>query len=294
MVKDAKMKDETKEDEKAEEKEEEKKDENPPLPPLVAAARRLERLLGGPDDRVADFYTNPVKVVRRWLGTSSGAAGSATAENIQNAAADLLDPAGPCSVGRALLVPADRPIAMEEEGDEEKKPSITYMTQASAREVECWLISLAVRLLWKEGKHTEAFELSQKGIEICTAHVEEASRRVTATGSASSLFPLLARLFRYRSLTAEILHSSGIEGGLRVGMAKALVKASLRRDVDTQATLLNCMLRDLLKHSQGKFQWVAPDSLVADATHGLSPFSTYVLLQLNKRTSCSPTQPFQS
>jgi hypothetical protein len=39
---------------------------------------------------------------------------------------------------------------------------------------------------------------------------------------------------------------------LRQEMAKAHNMACLRRDVDSQATLLNLMLRDLLLHSQGE------------------------------------------
>ena len=72
------------------------------LPPLEAAARRLERLLSA--EQVLDFYTNPVKVVRRWLGTSSGAAGQATADDIARAAVQLLDPTTAASSGRALLL----------------------------------------------------------------------------------------------------------------------------------------------------------------------------------------------
>lgn len=240
----------------ADDEKDETKTETPPLPPLEAAALRLERLLS---DQVLDFYTNPVKVVRRWLGTSSGAAAAASAADISSAAANLLDPAAGSntSVGRALLVglssdTTSSSSAMDTSGDggdegkgeEAKKEEPTYLTQASAREVESWLLSLAVRLLWKEGKHSEAFELSQKGIEILQQHLEEQQP------PSSSLFPLLARLFRLRSLAAESMRSAATDVGLRVGMARAHNVATLRRDVDTQATLLNCMLRDLLRHSQ--------------------------------------------
>lgn len=216
--------------------------------PLEAAAHRLERLLS---EKVLDFYTNPVKVVRRWLGTSSGAAGDATVQDIQAAAAALLDPNSSSSDGRALLTTGyqiEVPVSMEEDAaSPADQVQTVYLTQASAREVESWLISLAVRLLWKQGKHTEAFELSQKGIEIIMQHLEAPSG---SSGSTSSLFPLLARMFRLRSLAAESLHSPAIDVGLRVGMAKAHNLATLRRDVDTQATLLNSMLRDLLRNSR--------------------------------------------
>jgi len=256
MVEDAKMSDATEAEEKKDEetKEEEKAAPVVALPPLEAAAQRLERLLS---DQVLDFYTNPVKVVRRWLGTSSGAAAGAQAADIASAAAKLLDPAL-VSAGRSLLVDGggfhgdDNAMDISEQGTTTEETETktteegpTYLTKASSREVEAWLISLAVRLLWKQGKHTEAFELSQKGIEIINNHLEQ--------HSSSSLFPLLARMFRLRSLAAESLHSPAIDVGLRVGMAKAHNIATLRRDVETQATLLNCMLRDLLRHSQSTY-----------------------------------------
>ena len=96
MVEDTKMTDKAQE----EPKEEEKKVDTPkapPLPPLQAAARRLEKSLGAgagteDKDRFLHAYINPTKVVRRWLGTSSGASGEATLEGISQAAEALLDP----------------------------------------------------------------------------------------------------------------------------------------------------------------------------------------------------------
>lgn len=239
------------------------------VPPLVGAARRLERLLAV--DKVLDFYTNPCKVVRRWLGTSSGAAADATAADIQAAAYQLLDssPSAATTVGRALLTAGYHPpaattttaaaeettSAMETDEDssqiskKEGDPSLvttTYLTLASAREVESWLVSLAVRLLWKEGKHVQALDLAQKGIDILMRHLEVGS---SMTSSSSSFFPLLARLYRWRSLVAESLPTTTIV--TVASMAQAHNLATLRRDVDTQATLLNSMLRDLLRHSQG-------------------------------------------
>jgi len=78
-----------------------------PLPPLEAASRRLERLLGGglsDADRKVYTFSNPVKVVRRWLGTASGASGKATTEDIVKAAAVLLDPSSESAKGREILV----------------------------------------------------------------------------------------------------------------------------------------------------------------------------------------------
>jgi 26S proteasome regulatory subunit N3 len=222
-------------------KEEKEKEEPTPIPPLEAAARRLERLLGGglsEKDRNLHTYTNPAKVVRRWLGTASGAAGNATLADIAAAASTLLDPEGPC----AAFVDAPSPT---DEG---------YLTVASCREVESWFISLSIRLLRKEGEFSDAFALVQKGILILLEHLNVASTNpVSSSGvSSSSLFPLLARMYRYRSLVTDVLKDQAINATLRQDMAKAHNMACLRRDVDCQATLLNLMLQDLIVHSQSK------------------------------------------
>jgi hypothetical protein len=120
-------------------------------------------------------------------------------------------------------------------------------------------MSLAVRLLWKENKHAEALALAHEGIQILTLHLDDND---ATTATASSLFPLLARMYRLRSLAAEslVVQSSSISSATANGvvvamdlaaMAQAHNLATLRRDVDTQATLLNAMLRDLLRNSQG-------------------------------------------
>ena len=138
---------------------------------------------------------------------------------------------------------------------QEPTTTTSYLTNVAAREVESWLISLAVRLLWQQGQHSDAFELAQKGIEILHEHLEQQPQ-------SSSLFPLLARLFRWRCLAAESMESPAVEAGLRVGLARAHNVATLRRDVDTQATLLNQMLRDLLRHSQSTYSICVCDCVV--------------------------------
>ena len=247
MVKDTEMTDADKSKPKEEEKKEVKEESKPPIPPLISSARRLERLLGGgvsnngkekenggmTGNNGSYTYTNPAKVVRRWLGTSSGAAGEAKADDVKTAAAELLDPKGPCAQGRSLLL-------SEEPSISDTEP--TYLDMAAAREVESWLISLAVRILYKDGNHKEAFDLAQHGINIIMGHLD---------ASSSALFPLLSRMFRLRALTAESLDDPVVLSNLRVDMAQAHNMASLRRDVDTQATVLNCMLRDLLRQTQG-------------------------------------------
>ena len=228
-------------------------------PPLEAAARRLERLLGGGTS--SNTYGNPVKVARRWLGTASGASGEATSSDIVAAATSLLDPAQDDDRTRSLLLAIEvvsAAASMEVEGEVEveveEQPKEKFLSTSSRREVESWLLSLQVRILWKEEKYSEAMDLVEKGIAILLEQVTIAAKKLTSTagGSVDSLFPLLARLYRYRSLIADAMKDPAVTSGLRQVMAKAHNMACLRRDVDSQATLLNLMLRDLLLHSQGE------------------------------------------
>ena len=137
--------------------------------------------------------------------------------------------------------------------DTTKEPG--YLSSAADREVESWLISLMVRLLLKDNKASDAFQLSQKGIGLLMEHLNTSSMKITAASgvSATSLYPLLARMFRFRALVAESLNDPGMAAALRQDMARAHNMACLRRDFDCQATLLNLMLRDLLNNSQGEF-----------------------------------------
>ncbi len=230
----------------------------PPMPPLEAAAWRLDRLLGGglsDKERQLFTYSNPTKVVRRWLGTASGASGKATSADIGAAAKKLLDPK---AEGRTLLLSVcdDDNTTMDIEDDSPSSAEETkkYLGTASSREVEAWLLSLQVRIFWKDGKFMDAMDLVQKSISIVLVHLDfDAEYAAAASGApSSSLFPLLARLYRYRSLVADALKDPAITSSLRQEMARAHNMACLRRDFDSQATLLNQMLRDLLQHSQSK------------------------------------------
>lgn len=268
MVEDTKMTD-AEESKKTEEKTEDKTEESeaakaPPTPPLEAAGLRLERLLGGgkageepgASSTSTSFYTNPAKVVRRWLTTSCGAAGSATLPDIGAAAVKLLEscPEVLSSLkqdgGEAMETEADDTVAE----DDAKPQEPTFLTVA-ARPYEAWLISLAVRCLYKTAEYLKAYALVQQGIDTVSAQFED-SRIVSSVVSA--FYPLLARLIRWRSLVAEHMPAS-VVSDLRSQMAHAYNTASLRRDADTQATLLNCMLRDLLHSSQSKWLecWIA-------------------------------------
>ena len=253
----------------------------PKDPPLVAAAWRLERVLS---DRIDYIYNNPYKVVRRWLGTSSGAAGDATMADVQAAAKVLLESSD--SPGRDLLLqlPAnDDGSAMDTTTTEasatsdEKEPK--YLTTA-AREVESWLIALAVRLLYHAKSFEAAYKLAQAGIDLTSDDPK-----------SSAMYPLLARLYRWRSTVAEALPNPP---ALRTDLAQAHNLATRRRDVDTQATLLNAMLRDMLAHSQSTLTCCDCSNVSGSCVPSPRSHTTHLSPQSNKRKSSFPTRPFQS
>ncbi len=234
------------------------------------------------------IHSNPSKIVKRWLGTSSGVysgvysgvSGSGkisklTLGDISTTAQTLLDPAGLCATGRDILVQLAPPSSsekmdttMETDGNDEKKEEeggqYGYV-EASCRELEAYLFSLAVRILWSKGgaSFSQALDLSIKGVQVVSTHINEAEASphtttgtITGSGSASGLFPLLARLYRYQALVAESMGMGNIlmvQTAKREELVHAHRMAVMRRDVDTQATLLNLMLRDLLSADQGEY-----------------------------------------
>lgn len=126
---------------------------------------------------------------------------------------------------------------------------------AATREVEAWLLSLAVRILWRNKNSVDAIALAKSGLKIMEHHIE--SSMVAVGGrDPSALFPLLARMYRFYALAVETAQSitttTAVEESayLRDDMVKAHSLACLRRDVDSQATLLNLIFRDLLSHDQ--------------------------------------------
>jgi hypothetical protein len=146
--------------------------------------------------------------------------------------------------------------------------------RSTAVAVEAWLLSLAVRILWKQGQCAKAAAVAEQAIAIVMQHLNNSgssSAYASVAGSSSSsssvlaaaLFPLLARLYRWSALVNETMNQSVAATATTssttalstvnvVAMARAHNLATLRRDVDTQATLLNIMMRHLLAHSQGK------------------------------------------
>ena len=272
------------------------------LPPLVLAALRLEKILHdhGESSNDNQSYVNPIKVVRRWLGTSSGATSNTnrqdgtqgtgiTVEDIQVATKLLLNPDMECTQkGRSLLLSKDllsfegTPEAMMDMDTEEATTSTDthYVTMASAREVECWLLSLMIRTLWKQQQKlsTTATATTQlipammtfanEALLISTAHLEQHGPGTTTTTLVtSSMYPFVARLYRFAALAYESYsvaatasttsnNSNNISQQQQMNdmlstMSRAHTFATVRRDVDTQATLLNIMLRELLRHAQG-------------------------------------------
>ena len=268
-----------------------KKDETPAAPavprhpPVEAAARRLERLLGGgqspPSSSAAGpaaattSLLQPPRILKKWLGSSSGAAGKATLAAVAACAERSLDPSGPCATGRDLLValatdgereavqaefeaslrkdgegPAGDESAMDEDkkddGNDEKKKDDGYLAK-SAREVESWLLSLAVRIRWRSGSVDGAYDLVGKALSIIDAHVADVGSDPSL--SAGGLYPLLSRLVRYRSLVVSSMEPgrrSALAAGHRDELALRHRSAVLRRDPETAATVLNVMLSDLL------------------------------------------------
>ena len=260
---------------------------------LVAAGKRLERLLGGKNGKngtttstkdskssnntnnnksmekktvveaaTTMIHSNPPKIVKRWLGTSSGISGKVTLADVSYAANKLLNPIGSSASGRDILVQLSPPLEEMQTDDNDKKEPV-YL-EASSREFEAYLFTLAIRILWSsngESTMQQALDLSIKGIQIVTLHIEEAEASPhtmtgIGAGSATGLFPLLARLYRFQGLVTESLSGSEalvlVQVGRREQLAHAHRMAVMRRDVDTQATLLNLMLRELLVADQGE------------------------------------------
>lgn len=232
---------------------------------LVQAATRLERLLSNQSvkpmdqDAVTDavieaattlIHSNPSKIVKRWLGTSSGTAANADLADVSFVAKTMLNPLSTNATGRDLLMQlSPTPEEMQTDADEAEPKYL----EAAACEVESYLLSLAIRILFRNNESEKALELSIKAIQITNLHMAEMSKNTYGVGSANGLYPLLSRLFRFQSLVAESCAPGyHLEQGKRGELVNSHRLAVIRRDVDTQATLLNIMLRDLLNANQGE------------------------------------------
>ena len=261
----------------------------PPLPPLQAAAWRLEKSLGSTvasnakpstsngtasttTNMLQQFYqfSNPAKRVRRWLSTSSGVAAQATVADIGAAARSLFDPSTSSSSSSPLLpvlqaLPEEDTSNMAVEQDTSKQVTFAeeeaakYL-QTSAVEVQVWLWSLYVRLLWRQQQQqsNNDKDAALAVTQHCRTGIAWATQLVQHSSSSSaSLYPLIARLWRF--LVWMVLDKDESDAvappqtiaAFRAELAQAHNAALLRRDLDTSATLLNCMLRELLHYSQG-------------------------------------------
>lgn len=278
----------------------------PKYPPLEAAARRLERLFGGSSSSsnsksssnsnskstttttTSEPLINQSKILKKWLGSASSTAGSATLSQIASCAQRTLDPSGNCATGRdllmALVTDDEREGVIKEfmaehnkKDDKKKKtktdnddddakmdeddntdnaaPAATYLTKAQ-REIESWLITLVIRIQLKEKDSTSSsYDWSEKGLKILDAHLADCGDitfGITGCG-VGGLYPLLARMLRYRSLTLQSLPSatrSALVASQRSELANRHTMAVLRRDYDVTATVLNIMLHDLLAGDQ--------------------------------------------
>lgn len=257
----------------------------PPSPQeqLLSSTKRLERLLGGSNGKnggsslssstsaankktvvesaTTMIHSNPCKIVKRWLGTSSGISGKLSLADISLTAQQVLNPTGSSATGRDILVQLSPPVEQmqieDSTGVDNNKmgETVKYLV-ASAREVEAYLFSLAVRIFWSQNNMNQAMDLSVKAIQIVSLYIEESEASPhgnTGTGSATGLFPVLARLYRYQGLVAESVGGMTLmQGPRREQLVHAHRMAVMRRDVDTQATLLNLMLRELLNADQGE------------------------------------------
>lgn len=213
------------------------------------------------------------KILKKWFGSSSGTAGQASLSTIASCAERTLDPRGKCATGRELLLglvseeeraavtttfllhnEGDTMTASKEDAiifDHENAAASHYLSK-SAREVESWLISLTIRVLWRSSNINAAYDWTIKGLSILDAHlsdVERESTNNTGGGGMGGLYPLLARLLRYRSLVLDTLppsQRSALVASHRPELANRYTTSVLRQDVDVSATVINITLRDLL------------------------------------------------
>ena len=108
--------------------------------------------------------------------------------------------------------------------------------------LEAWVASLAVNsLLFASSDPSAAFALSG----ACLACVGKSASQTNSTFTPPVLSPLIARLYRFRSLCADRAGDSE-KKTVRSELVAAHRLACLSRASDVQATLLNLILRDLL------------------------------------------------
>jgi len=177
-----------------------------PILPLHSAAFQLEKLLLQDDlnrnRRWTDYHSKTSEIVKKWLVNSAGAGGLATLADIHFATVTLLDPNDKLIASeRNLLLLTTRPSAERERGENLRKrnnhlltkspPSFTNsFLQKSSREIGSWLLSLAVNLLWKEAKYTDALKLCSKAFVATNLHINHEKKEQ----NTDSMNPFIGRL----------------------------------------------------------------------------------------------------
>jgi len=196
--------------------------------------------------------------VKKFMDSDEFITKSASISDVTDAAELLLDPGGPNAMGRSLLI-AICPIPIIEGylgGDHHaQRKTKTDKLQSSysyieycPNEVEAWLLSIAVRLLEKEARCTDALALCSKAIGIVAGHKQELEtmsptspqNQVRMEEKRSSMMIFLGRFHSYQTSIAQ-------------GCVKSMLGAknghnhlsSLRRSVDSKASILNLKLREL-------------------------------------------------
>ncbi|CAH7665792.1 26S proteasome non-ATPase regulatory subunit 3 [Phakopsora pachyrhizi] len=134
-----------------------------------------------------------------------------------------------------------------------KKESLSLPDPSAQAEHETYLSLLVLVMLISRGESNQmTFELSHR---LVTDYLPHQNRR--------SLDPLAAKIWFYHSRLAELLEQSGTRPGLWAGLRSQLMSAyrtaRLRRDEDSEATLLNLIVRNLLAHDL----WEQADRLVS-------------------------------
>jgi len=267
-------------------KKEETKPAPPPPPPkkviskqklIEIYSKRLERSLNTSSNSQIDYddvnnkneeipavYSNPVKVVRRWLSSTSILTMSVPSEDkkvddkdkkddeqplslldIQKAIENLYEPSSIYyselqSMLSGLVTTSNDKMETDDVTSEPKKK---YYLKNGQREVQAWLMSLIIRLLYRQNNYKAAFELSTKSLKVVQNDL------LSSKYPSTSLYPLLARLYRYHCLIAEY-GAPNTKELLHESLISAHRIACLHLDIDTQSTILNLLLRSLLASHQ--------------------------------------------
>mmetsp|Transcript_23404 Transcript_23404/g.44031 ORF Transcript_23404/g.44031 Transcript_23404/m.44031 type:complete len:522 (-) Transcript_23404:80-1645(-) len=219
----------------------------PPLPSIDAAAFRLCSLLGLPS---VDSKGPPIKAlpsgagrtVRRWLSSSAvNKCRKLSYGNLVDGARRVL----PDNSEITAVIESSKPMETGSEAPLEDSSSCSALPPHPLvlPAISSWLLSLAINsLLFDSSDASAAFALSGSAL----AAVGKAASQSNSTFTPPILSPLIARLYRFRSLAASAA-SPQAQSTVRNELVHAHRLACLSRAVDVQATLLNLMLRDLLE-----------------------------------------------